>query len=820
MTIRRKPMWTLAGLTLALTVFYYMLSSIMLGGSIARWEEKQALIDTGEAFTILHNEEEQLKGIAAEWASQEDTRRFVGTMDGYQPVSNLDAATLNRLQLSIVLLTDSSDRMIYGKAFDLEHMQEIPIAEGIRYGISLSDAIIEALGRKTTAGLIMLKQHGPMLVASAPVAGLHRNASGGTLIVGRKIDASLISLLEDRTGASLSLEQPTRSDLEAALGWPQHTCVRLDGNEVHGYVLLKDINESPALMMEVVKPRHLWMSMRAAVLRHALLAVLLAVASSIVVFVFLEKNILKRLTRMSEDVISIARNASLGKRMDVRDGADELTVVARHINEMLGKLEASQARMRESEEKYRSVVEQANDGIAIVQDAYLKYVNPRFAEIVGYKPADITDTSVDDYFLMEEAVRVVQRQWRYKRGQETASVHETVLRNKNGSRVPVEFNSGPIVYQDKPAELIVVRDITERKEFEERLRYLSLHDPLTGIYNRTFFEEELRRLARSREFPVTIISIDVDGLKLINDTMGHDRGDTLLKACAEALKRTLRQCDVFARIGGDEFAVILPRTDQKTGDSILERMRASLLEHNQDNPDVLLSVSIGVATAFRQGESLEELFRRADDLMYRDKLYRGASARSRLVNTLLAALSERDHIAEGHAERLKDLCERVGAKVGLSTRQLTDLALLAQVHDLGKVGISDKVLFKKSAPTEKEWQLIRQHAEKGYRIALSSPDLAGIADLILKHHERWDGSGYPLGLKEEEIPIECRILAIADAYDAITNDRPYHKAEGTDKAVEELKRCAGTQFDPMLVEEFLSIIEEDNPGEGQSLAFV
>lgn len=819
MTIKRKPIWTLGGLALGLTIVYYILSSIMLGGSIARWEEEQAFFDVGRALTILHEEEEQLKGIAVEWASREDTRRFVETMDGYQPISNLDAATFSRLRLSIVLLTDSSGRMVYGKAFDLERMQEIPVAEGIRYGVSSSDVLIEALGTQTTAGLIALQQ-GPMLVASAPINGLHRDTRRGTLIVGRKMDDSLISRLEDKTGASLSVELSPKSALVAASAWPQDTLVRFEGDKVRSYVLLRDINESPALILEVVKPRTLWMSARAAIRRHAFLVMLLAIASSILVFVFLEKNVLKRVTRMSEDVMGIARNASLGKRMDVRSGTDELTVVAKHINEMLGKLEASQARMRESEEKYRSVVEQANDGMAIVQDAFLKYVNPRFAEIVGYKPADITDTSVDDYFLMEEAVRVVQRQWRYIRGQETASVHETLLRHRDGSRVPVEFNSGPIVYQDKPAELIVVRDITERKEFEERLRYLSLHDPLTGIYNRTFFEEELRRLARSREFPVTIVSIDVDGLKLINDTMGHDSGDSLLKACAEALKRTLRQCDVFARIGGDEFAVILPRTDQKTGDSILERMRASLLEHNQDNPDVLLSVSIGVATAFRQGESLEELFRRADDLMYRDKLYRGASARSRLVNTLLAALSERDHIAEGHAERLKNLCEKVGAKAGLSTRQLTDLALLAQVHDLGKVGISDKVLFKKSAPTEKEWQLIRQHAEKGYRIALSSPDLAGIADLILKHHEKWDGSGYPLGLKGEEIPVECRILAIADAYDAITNDRPYHKAEGTDKAIEELKRCSGTQFDPILVEEFLSIIEADDSGEGQSVASV
>jgi HD-GYP domain-containing protein (c-di-GMP phosphodiesterase class II) len=208
-----------------------------------------------------------------------------------------------------------------------------------------------------------------------------------------------------------------------------------------------------------------------------------------------------------------------------------------------------------------------------------------------------------------------------------------------------------------------------------------------------------------------------------------------------------------------------------------------------------LSVSFGIATAYNSEELLKQAYKRADDLMYREKLYLGTSARNKIVNALLAALSERDHLTEGHGRHLQHLCRTLGEKMGLSRQQLANLALLAQVHDIGKVGIPDRILFKRGPLTEEEWEIMRQHPEKGYRIALASPDLAGIADLILKHHEKWDGTGYPLGLKGEEIPIECRILAIADAFDAMTSDRPYRKAKTVEEALEEIRRCA--RLDPL-----------------------
>jgi len=175
----------------------------------------------------------------------------------------------------------------------------------------------------------------------------------------------------------------------------------------------------------------------------------------------------------------------------------------------------------------------------------------------------------------------------------------------------------------------------------------------------------------------------------------------------------------------------------------------------------------------------------------------------------LSTLAVRDFATEGHAQRLDKYCRKIGEKANLSSGQLSDLAILAQVHDLGKIGVKDSILFKKGRLIEKERELMRSHSEKGYRIALSSVDLSGVADLILKHHERWDGSGYPLGLAGKEIPVECRILAIVDAYDAMTSDRSYGKVRSKSKALAELKKFAGSQFDPELTEIFVSILEEE-----------
>lgn len=348
-----------------------------------------------------------------------------------------------------------------------------------------------------------------------------------------------------------------------------------------------------------------------------------------------------------------------------------------------------------------------------------------------------------------------------------------------------------------------IRDITERKQTEEQLKYLSLHDSHTGLYNRTFFEDGMRRAEDGRFDPVSIIVCDLDGLKFVNDTLGHNTGDTVLAASAKVISSAFRESDIVARIGGDEFAILLSQSDERITEKACDRIRQTIDRYNAAGPEIPLSISIGFAVKSDTSESMSNLFKEADDSMYRDKLHRGHSARSAIVQTLLKALEARDLITEGHAVRLQDYVTVLAEAVGMPGRDIAELCLLAKFHDIGKVGVPDKILFKPGPLNLDEIAEMRRHSEIGFRIAKSAPDLAPVADWILKHHEWWNGKGYPLGLKGEEIPLECRILAIADAYDAMTSDRPYRKAMTHDSAVGELKRFAGVQFDPDLVFHFL-----------------
>lgn len=351
----------------------------------------------------------------------------------------------------------------------------------------------------------------------------------------------------------------------------------------------------------------------------------------------------------------------------------------------------------------------------------------------------------------------------------------------------------------------IVRDMTQHRRVEEELIYVNIHDATTGLFNRAYFEEALQGLSAEGEAPVGVIVCDIDGLKLVNDTLGLEAGDRLLTGAAKIIRDTLPEAAIVARIGGDEFAALLPGADVPRLEQVNKAIRDTAAAYSE-TADIPLSISVGLAARTLPQESLSDAFKIADNNMYREKLHRNQSVRSAIVNTLAKALEARDFVTDGHADRLQDLAEKLAVACGLAESQLPDLRLLGRFHDIGKVGIPDQILFKPGRLTAEEFEIMKRHSEIGYRIALASPELAPIADWILKHQEWWNGKGYPTGAAGEDIPLACRIVSIVDAYDAMTNDRPYRKAMPHEAAIAELKRCSGTQFDPRLVDIFAEIM--------------
>ena len=307
-----------------------------------------------------------------------------------------------------------------------------------------------------------------------------------------------------------------------------------------------------------------------------------------------------------------------------------------------------------------------------------------------------------------------------------------------------------------------------------------------------------------RLFPINVIIIDINGFKLVNDTFGHEKGDEILKNTAKILKTCFRKEDIVARYGGDEFIIILPSTTKVVAISIVARIHD--LFKQKFYKEFIMSLSIGIATKESREQNINELIKIAEDNMYKHKLIEKQSMHSSMITSLEKALEERNYETHEHMSRMRSLALKLGKKLQFSEERLDELSLLSSLHDIGKIAISDNIILSPLKLTNEEHEMMKKHTEIGFRIANSNSDLASIAKGILSHHERWDGKGYPMGLEGKRIPITARTISIIDAYDAMTNDRPYRKAHSKEYAIKELLKYAGKQFDPVLVEQFISII--------------
>jgi len=435
-------------------------------------------------------------------------------------------------------------------------------------------------------------------------------------------------------------------------------------------------------------------------------------------------------------------------------------------------------------------------------------INKACAEKFGIENPDEAVGKTDfDFFSKEHAIKAYDvEQEIIRTGKHIVSLEEREIFEDKLDRW---VTSTKIPWYDEKGNMIgifgITRDITDRKKAEEEVEYLSFHDGLTELYNRAYFEEELRRLDTERQLPITMVMGDLNGLKVINDAYGHAKGDILLKRIADILKESFRREDITSRWGGDEFISILPKTSSSDAKNIVKRIKELCSERS--TTDIPLSISFGISTKKNKSESIDDVLKKAEERMYKNKISDGTSIHESLVESLKKNLKRKDYRSETRIKKMEDYAILIGKKLNLSSVKLEELNLLINLHNIGKLALVDEIMAKKGRLSKEEWKIIKELPEIGYRIAESSTKLKPIAESILSHHEWYNGQGYPRGIKGEEIPILSRISSIVNSYEAMTRDKPYRKRMTKKEAIEEIKRCCGTQFDPKVANVFLEILK-------------
>ncbi|MCR1951708.1 diguanylate cyclase [Clostridium sp. DSM 100503] len=373
-------------------------------------------------------------------------------------------------------------------------------------------------------------------------------------------------------------------------------------------------------------------------------------------------------------------------------------------------------------------------------------------------------------------------------------------------------------------------------EHINRLEELVNKDGLTGVFNHRYFHDALKEkitLSEKYKEPTSMIFVDIDYFKHYNDLYGHQKGDEVLRTIGSLLKNNIREDDIAARYGGEEFAVILPNTTEEEATLLADKLRLTIEEtkfYGEENqPRGVLTASMGVSVYPDKAKNDVELIKSADDALYRAKFFNKnrvetyTSILDELKNdieekdielvtsikTLISVINAKDRYTYGHSERVVLYSRLLAKKLKLNKVDTDTLIYSAYMHDIGKINIAQDILMKKMPLTAEEWELLKQHPESGVEIIRPVKSLEKMVPIILHHHEKYNGTGYPDALKEDEIPYLSRVLTVVDSFDAMTSNRPYNKRKTYDEAIVELRKFSGIQFDPVIAEKFIEVIKEN-----------
>lgn len=448
--------------------------------------------------------------------------------------------------------------------------------------------------------------------------------------------------------------------------------------------------------------------------------------------------------------------------------------------------------------RLKNFIDNAPDGIFVLNEsARFTDCNNAAKEITGYNKETLKAMTLFDltpphqHALIKEAICNIKQKGSY-------SIECQYIRKDKKIRF---WNIDFVKISDKE-HISFNKDINDKMIMQEKLQYNCYHDHITGLYNRRYITKIMLDYEKTHNlYPISVIVADINGLKVVNDAFGRYAGDCLIKRTGEIIQSVCTNQDVVGKWGGDEFIILSANSNM---DKVIDLISKIQKECEKNINNIKLSLSIGFKLKYNTEESFDDVIKAAENMMLQNKIYEGESFRSETINIILNTLHEKNKREEQHSVRVSRICMEIGKAMELSGNEISKLKVIGLLHDIGKIGIDETILNKNGKLSDNEFEEIKKHSEIGYRILSSSNQTSDLAQDVLTHHERYDGSGYPKGVPGNKLSLTAKILTIADAYDAMTSERPYKAAMSKSEAIAELNRCSAKQFDPYIVDIFIN----------------
>lgn len=566
-------------------------------------------------------------------------------------------------------------------------------------------------------------------------------------------------------------------------------------------------------------------------LRVTIILTVLALLFSFTIFYFITRKLLKpidNLLKVSESFSSgdltsradIVRNDEIGSiSASFNKVADKMEYLINNledrVKERTEKLSEVNITLEDNKNQLRLILDSSAEGIyGIDLNGNCSFCNLSCIELLGYTHEDellgknmhkqIHHSYADGRPMPIEECKIFQA----FKGGEGMGADDEVFWKSDGTFFDVEYHSFPQIKDGETVGAVITfRDITLRKQRDEEIEYLSSKDVLTGLYNRRSFEDMRLMLDLPENLPLSVIFADINGLKMTNDIFGHGAGDDLIKKSAEILVESSRENDFVARVGGDEFIILLPETSRETADMIVVRIKEGFLDARIEA--IKCSISLGLDTKTSPDQALEEIIANAENAMYKDKTMNRKSVNKEIIDTIIDTLHSKSPREKQHSLEVGVICKEFGQFLELAKLEINKLERTGYLHDIGKITLDEEILSKVSL-TDEEFEKMQQHSVIGYRILNLFDDTLDIAEYVYSHHERWDGTGYPRGLKGEQIPLISRIISIVETYERVLNRGEASLEERELKAMNVIKEGGAKQFDPELAELFLKMLDGKN----------